>query len=145
MRQDLFYVKCANVFLKPFFANESTTPCNWPTNLEAWPKTHNNKPIWWTTMLKLSMQQINRWEVGRTLEVVVFPPTKVLPPRCGHIYTINFSPPPSTKQYEVTIGNFLNCTYVDFVQMMVGSLGGWGKWVHCKHLYFILQNVMYYG
>jgi hypothetical protein len=42
-------------------------------------------------------------------------------------------------------GNFPNCTYVDFIQMMIGSLGGWGKWVHYKHLYFILQNVMYYG
>jgi hypothetical protein len=29
--------------------------------------------------------------------------------------------------------------------MMASSLGGRGKWVHCKHIYFILQNVMYYG
>jgi hypothetical protein len=37
-----------------FFANESTTPPNQLANLEAWPKTHNNKPIWRATMLKLS-------------------------------------------------------------------------------------------
>jgi hypothetical protein len=36
-------------------------------------------------MFKLSTQQINRWEVGRTLGVVVLPPTKVLPPGYGHM------------------------------------------------------------
>ncbi len=90
-------------------------------------------------MFKLLMQQTNRWEV------IVQPPIEVLPPRYGQIYISNFSPPPSTKQYDVTIGNFPNCICDDFIQMMAGSLGGRGKWVHCKHLYFILQNVMYCG
>jgi len=31
--------------------NESTTPCNRLANPKAWPKTHNNKPIWGATML----------------------------------------------------------------------------------------------
>ncbi len=67
------------------------------------------------------------------------------PPRYGHIYIINLDPPSSTKQYEVMIKNFFNYICVDFIQIMVGSLGGHGKWVHWKHLYFILQNVMYCG
>ncbi len=96
-------------------------------------------------MLKLSTQQTNRWEVRQTLEVVILPPIAIPPPRYGQIYIISFDPPPNTKQYEVMIGNFPNCTCVEFIQMMAGSLGGWGKWVHYKHLYFILQNVMYYG
>jgi hypothetical protein len=29
--------------------------------------------------------------------------------------------------------------------MIIGSLGDWGKWVHCKHLYYILQNVILCG
>jgi hypothetical protein len=29
--------------------------------------------------------------------------------------------------------------------MMASSLGASWKWVHCKHLYFILQKVMHYG
>jgi len=29
--------------------------------------------------------------------------------------------------------------------MMASSLGGHGKWVHYKQLYFILQNVMYFS
>jgi hypothetical protein len=28
------------------FANESKAPCNQPTDLEAWLKNRNNKPIW---------------------------------------------------------------------------------------------------
>jgi hypothetical protein len=96
-------------------------------------------------MLKLSTQQTNRWEVRQTLEVVVLPPTEIPPPRYGQIYIISFDPPPNTKQYEVMIGNFPNYTCVEFIQMMASSLGGRGKWVHYKHLYFILQNLMYYG
>jgi hypothetical protein len=96
-------------------------------------------------MLKLLTQQTNKWEVGRTLKVVVLPLIEVLPPIYGHIYIINSGPPPNTKRYEVTIGNFPNCIYVDFIQMMASSLGGQGEWVHCKHLYFILKNLMYCG
>jgi hypothetical protein len=58
------------------------------------------------------------------LEVVVLPPIEVPPPRYGQIYIISSSPPPSIKQYEVTIGNSPNCTCVDSIQMMAGSLGG---------------------
>jgi hypothetical protein len=67
------------------FVNESTTPCNWFTNPKAWPKTYNNKPIQWATMLKLSNQQINRWEVGQTLEVVVFIQENCSSITCGKI------------------------------------------------------------
>jgi hypothetical protein len=69
------------------------------------------------------------------------PPFEVLPPWYGHIYIIISNPPLNTKRYEATIKNFPNFIYVDFIHMMAGSLGGWGKWVHYKHLYFILQCV----
>jgi hypothetical protein len=29
--------------------------------------------------------------------------------------------------------------------MLIISLGGHGAWVECKHRYYILQNMMYYG
>jgi hypothetical protein len=103
--------------------NESTTPCNQPANFEAWPKIHNNKPIQWTTRLKLSTMQTNRWEAKQTLEVAILPPIEVPQPRYGQIYIINYGPPLSTKQYEVMIGNYPNCICVDFIQMMASSLG----------------------
>ncbi len=81
--------------------------------------------------------------VYQCLEAVVLPHIEIPPLEYEQIYIINSDPPPSTKQYEVTVGNFLNCTCVDSIQMMASSLGGRGKWVHYKHLY--LQNMMYYG
>jgi hypothetical protein len=48
---------------RTLFVNESTT-CNRLANPKAWPETHNNKPIWRATTFKLSMHQINIWEVG---------------------------------------------------------------------------------
>jgi len=52
------------------------------------------------------------------------PPIEVLPLGYGHSYIIDFDPPFSIKQYEVMIKNFLNYICVDFIQMMVGFLGG---------------------
>jgi hypothetical protein len=37
------------------------------------------------------------------------------------------------------------CFYIYLVVMLVTSLGGCGAWVQCKHLYHILQNIMYCG
>jgi hypothetical protein len=60
-------------------------------------------------------------------------------------YIIISSPIENHKQYEVTNDNFHACTCMDFVLLMTGSLGACGKWVHCKHLYYILQHVMLCG
>ncbi len=46
------------------------------------------------------------------------------------------------KQYSVMISNFHPCTCIDSLSMMIGSLGSHGKWVHCKHLNYVLENVM---
>jgi len=34
---------------------------------------------------------------------------------------------------------------LDFVAMISNSLGQQGKWVPCKHMYYVLQHVMFYG
>jgi hypothetical protein len=60
-------------------------------------------------------------------------------------YILSLGPIENYKQCEVTISNFLACTCIDFVLMMKGSLGAQGKWVHCKHLYYILQHVRLCG
>lgn len=79
------------------------------------------------------------------MEAIVLQVTKVPPPRYGHMYIISSYPPLSRKQYEVMIGNFPTYICVDIITMMASSLCGFEKWVHFKHLYFIIQNVMYYG
>jgi hypothetical protein len=45
------------------------------------------------------------------------------------------------KQYEVTIRNFPTCTCLDFVAMMFSLLGWQGKWVPCKHMYYVLWAI----
>ncbi len=35
------------------------------------------------------------------------------------------------------------CTCMDFVTMVSSSLGKQGKWVPCKHMYYVLQHVMF--
>jgi hypothetical protein len=49
------------------------------------------------------------------------------------------------RQYEITIGTFTTCTCMDFVTMISSSLGKQGKWVLCKHMYYVLQHVMFCG
>ncbi len=52
----------------------------------------------------------------------------------GQIYNIIFN----DKQYDVTIGNFLRCSCVYFVIMLVASLGSRGAYVQCKRVYHVL-------
>jgi hypothetical protein len=46
----------------------------------------------------------------------------------------------------VTIGTFPGCSYVYFVTMyLASSLCGRGVYVQCKHVYHVLQTIMFCG
>ncbi len=45
----------------------------------------------------------------------------------------------------MTIGNFLGCSCVFFVRMLTSFLGSHGLYVHCKHVYHVLQMIMFSG
>jgi hypothetical protein len=45
----------------------------------------------------------------------------------------------------VAIGNFLGCSCVYFVKMLASFLGGCGVYVHCKHVYHVMQMIMFCG
>ncbi len=62
----------------------------------------------------------------------------------GQIYNILSSGPTNRRQYEITIGKFPTCTCLDFVGMVANSLGQSTKKVPCKHLYYVLQHVMFF-
>jgi hypothetical protein len=49
------------------------------------------------------------------------------------------------KCYDVTIENYVSCSCIYFVVMLTIPLGEHGAWVQCKHIYHILQNIMYCG
>jgi hypothetical protein len=42
----------------------------------------------------------------------------------------------------VIIWNYPCCSCLYFVVMSTTSFGGRGAWVQCKHLYYVLQNIM---
>jgi hypothetical protein len=127
------------------FSDHAYFHVNKPVDVDKWPKTCNKKNIHHVSIFKIFTQQQNKWEVGCVLLANILPPTNVPSPRYGSIYIIISSPIGNHKQYEVIIGNFPTCTCIDFVLMMTGSLSACGKWVHCKHLDYILQHVMVCG
>jgi hypothetical protein len=92
---------------------------------------------------KMSNLNYNWWEVGWFLEVTINPPLEVPPPGYGWIYMIISSQNPNKNQYEITIGNFLACTCLDFVTMIFCLLSRRGKWVPYKHMYYVLQHVVF--
>ncbi len=47
--------------------------------------------------------------------------------------------------FSFLIGNYTCCSCIYFIDMDIIFLGRRGAWVQCKHLYHILQNIMYYG
>ncbi len=46
--------------------------------------------------------------------------------------------------YEVIVGCYHACTCIDFISMLASSTGKEGKYVPCKHLYFIYAKRMNY-
>jgi hypothetical protein len=41
--------------------------------------------------------------------------------------------------YHVTFGNIPHCTCLDFTKMSSHALGKKGKWVYCKHFYYVFR------
>jgi hypothetical protein len=89
----------------------------------AWPTTHNGKIVSQTMSFKMFKPHYNWSEVGQLLEMVVNPLSDVPTLGYGQIYKIFFYVALNQRQYKVTIGNFLACTYLDFVTMLLGLLG----------------------
>jgi len=84
-------------------------------------------------------------EVGWFFKVVINPPLEVLALRYGRFNNILSNVPTNKKQYEITIEYFQTCIFLGFVSMVASLLGQWKKWVPYKHLYYVLQIVMFLG
>jgi hypothetical protein len=94
-----------------------------------------------TYQFTMPKEQYNQWEVSLLFQ----PPLDVLTPRYGQIYKILCGKATKKTNYEITLGNSPTCTCMDFVIMISSSLGTWGKWLPCKHMYYVLQDVMFCG
>jgi hypothetical protein len=56
----------------------------------------------------------------------------------GLVYSLEFHGGVKVVTYEMTIGVLANCTCLDFMSMLT-SLKKRGKYIPCKHLYFIYR------
>jgi hypothetical protein len=121
------------------FGDDESLLANKPTNANNWPEIQNGKNICHALVFKFFTQQQNKWEAGRVLLANILPPTNVTSPTYGRIYIIILGPIKNCKQYEIIINNFPTCNCMDFVLMMIGSLGASNKWAHCKHLCIVLH------
>jgi hypothetical protein len=127
------------------FGDDAFVLVNKLVDANAWLKTWNGKNIRCPFVFKISTQQQNKWKVGHVLVTQMLLPINIPIFGYGWIYHIISSLIENHKQYQVMVGKFPTCICINFVSMMIGSLGGCGKWVHWKHLYYILQNVMLCG
>ena len=78
---------------------------------------------------------------AKDIECKVLKYLKVPLPGYNIVYVVHTLGSIAKQQlYEVTIGDFLACTCIDFMSMKASALGnGKKKWICYKHIYFILQ------
>jgi hypothetical protein len=79
-----------------------------------------------------------KWDMTNLMNALVLCHIQVPPLgiRCVSIVsTINFML--HDNFYEVIVGCYPTCTCIDFISMLASSIGKEGKYVSCKHLYFI--------
>jgi len=96
------------------------------TDASCWPTIRGGKKVRQPFIFKITQQHTNNWEVGILLtQCTVFPAIDVPSLGYGQIYNNLLD----DKGYDVTIGNFLRCSCVYFVTMLVGSLGNCGVFV----------------
>ncbi len=111
----------------------------------SWRTSRNGKVVCHRVSFKRSNLHYNRWEVGQLFETTINPSLDVPLPRYGWIYKIMSGHNLNKKQYEVIIRNILAYTCLDFVSMISNLLGWRRKWVPYKHMYYVLQHVMFCG
>ncbi len=134
----LFFNKWYPINPQSPFGGESSIPIYWPMNAMSWPTRWNGKAIWRTLPFIMSKQHYNSWKARQLLVVTFKPPSEVPTFIFWWIYKILCGETSNNRQYEVTIVNFPTCTYMDFVTMNSSSMGKQGKWVPCKHMYYVL-------
>jgi len=123
------------IFPRSLFGGEIYIPINRLVDEMLWPTSCNGKFVHCIEPFKMSNPHYNLWEVGWLLETTINPPLDVLNMDKSIIFCMVKS---KQKKYEVTTGNFLACTCLDFVKMISSLLGRWRKWVPYKHMYYVL-------
>ena len=81
----------------------------------------------------------NQWESARNVTGTILG-VNILPyPGLGCVITLQSGIEPHHMVNRVTLSNFPACTCLSFSGMVSASIGKRGKYVNCKHLYYIFR------
>ncbi len=100
---------------------------------------HNNKIVHQTPPKK---DHDNRWLFKKTLMIIILQVKDVSNPKHGQVHSIIFHSGMMMVTYEMTIWVIWNYTCHDFVYML-SNLKNKGKFIPCKHMYFIYKTKMF--
>jgi hypothetical protein len=109
------------------------------SDASCWPTTRSGKRVKQPSVFKITHEQLGSWHV--------ISPMHYFPCCWCHAIWVwtNLHYCFDNNWYDVTIGNFPKCSCVYFVKMLAKSLGAHGVYVQCKHVYHILQTIMFCG
>lgn len=106
-----------------------------PRDAHLWPTRRNGKLV---RRFPPTAEHYGKIESARMLHARVAGTMEVPDPGYGRVFTmISSASALQDRTYDITVFNFPNCTCPDF-----SSLGKRGKFIPCKHLYFIFLRRM---
>jgi hypothetical protein len=122
----------SNLFEAPIFDHLG------PPNPDIHPTTRNSKSNR-RNVNAPTAEHRNKWESARNIKGTVLGVTFLPFPSLEAIISLKSGVEPDKKVYRITISHFLECTYPDFLNMGVASIGKRAPYVNCKHLYYIFR------
>jgi hypothetical protein len=107
-----------------------------PLNPDAHPTSRFGKSVR-RNLAPSTVDHKNKWESAGLMDGYYVVGITVIPyPGFGVLINIVSK---EDITYRVTIGDMPHCTCSDFTKMSSQSLGKKGKWVYCKHLYYVFR------
>jgi hypothetical protein len=111
-----------------------------PASADESPETRSDKSIHRNNNTPTT-KQANNYASSLTLKGHIRKVTMIPHPGYGCIVTLDSRALSKVQQYLITIGTFPECACEYFKDMATKSLGKYGGWASCKHLYFVFTNI----
>ena len=88
----------------------------------------------------ISIVQLSRWESSSLVDVEIFNVILVPSPGIEAVIDLVSKHGSGAKEYKVSIGPSLECSCIDFQQMII-KFKKRGQYYNCKHLYYVYHIV----
>ena len=110
-----------------------------PKNSHVHPTVRNNKGIQRIANAPTTEQR-NEWESAANIRGQILGVTLLPHPGLGAIVELETGIAYNKNAYRVTMGQFLTCTCLDFVNMVVSAIRGRQQYINCNHLYYLYRS-----